>query len=31
MTTHVPQRMTDSRDEPDVAECGRFFERLLVV
>jgi hypothetical protein len=31
MTTHEPQRMTDTRDEPDVDECDGFFERLLVV
>jgi len=31
MTAHEPQRMTDSRDEPDVAEFDGLFERLLVV
>jgi hypothetical protein len=31
MTTHEPQRMTDSRAEPDVAVPDGLFERLHVV
>jgi hypothetical protein len=30
MTTHEPQRMTESRDGPDVAVPEGLFERLLV-